>query len=96
MMGALFRVVLVAISTANALHYIPQKLHGCTRCMKYRRADLLRHRMRPDSSQEQGDTTLSTAPQGTRLRELLDESEDDEWDPFCVKACSWKQNAHRY
>ncbi|KAH8063733.1 hypothetical protein JL722_2919 [Aureococcus anophagefferens] len=36
---------------------------------------MFRHRMRPDSSQEQGDTTLSTA-QRTRLRELLDESED--------------------
>ena len=43
--------------------------------MKYKRADLFRHRMRPDSSQEQSDTTLSTA-QRTRLRELLDESED--------------------
>ena len=32
--------------------------------------------MRPDSSQDQSDTTLSTAPQRTRLRELLDESED--------------------
>lgn len=27
---------------------------------------------------------------------VLDESEDDEWDPFCVKACSWKRNAYRY
>ena len=42
--------------------------------MKNKRA-VFPHRMRPDSSQEQSDTTLSTA-QRTRLRELLDESED--------------------
>ena len=75
-MCAFFGVVLVAITATNAFH-LPTKSRMDARDARIsQRADLFRHRMRPDSSQDQSDTTLSTAPQRTRLRELLDESED--------------------
>ena len=74
-MGAFFRVVLVAITATDAFH-LPTSRMDARDARISQRADLFRHRMRPDSSQDQSDTTLSTAPQRTRLRELLDESED--------------------
>jgi ubiquinol oxidase len=74
MMGAFFRVALVAISAADAFHCTRRSIDTWSHARISKRADF-RHRMRPDSSQEQSDTTLSTA-QRTRLQELLDESED--------------------
>ena len=72
MMGAFFRVVLVAFSVANALQCTQKsRMDG-----RIRKGAMFEHRVRPDSSQEQSDTTLSTA-QRTRLRELLDESEEN-------------------
>ena len=75
-MGAFFRVVLVAITATNAFHLPTKSCMDACDARVSQRAGMFRHRMRPDSSQEQGDTTLSTA-QRTRLRELLDESEEN-------------------
>ena len=74
-MGAFFRVVLLAITATNAFHLPTKSCMDARDARVSQRAGMFRHRMRPDSSQEQGDTTLSTA-QRTRLRELLDEAED--------------------
>ena len=70
-----FRVVLVAFSVANAFKCTIRTRVNARAVHGSKRAGFFRHRMRPDSSQEQSDTTLSTA-QRTRLQELLDESED--------------------
>ena len=74
-MCAFFGVVLVAITATNACHLPTQSRMDAHDARISQRAGMFRHRMRPDSSQEQGDKTSSTA-QRTRLRELLDESED--------------------